>query len=162
MISDLVRPWTYQTCNEFGWFQTSNSREQHFGTKYPLEFFTTICKDVFGASFTSDSIHSQIMSTNRKFLGKTLEIDNIYMTHGELDPWRLVGKDEQHQMVTLIPSKFSYMKTVLDKEMHICILCTHIEYAHCKDLNSISEHDTKEMRASKERIASLIDKWLML
>lgn len=102
----LVRPWTYQTCNEFGWFQTSSSRKQHFGTKYPLAFFTTICKDVFGTGFTNDSIHSQIMQTNSKFRGKKLQVDNVYRTHGELDPWRKAGMDEQQEMVTMIPSKF--------------------------------------------------------
>lgn len=42
------RPWYYQTCSEFGWYQTTNSEDQPFGSKSPVEFFLRLCKDVFG------------------------------------------------------------------------------------------------------------------
>lgn len=42
-----MRQWTYQTCSEFAWFQTSSSTDQIFGTLYPLEYFVKICQDLY-------------------------------------------------------------------------------------------------------------------
>ena len=32
------RQWTYQTCSEFGWYQTSDQPDHPYGSKFPLEF----------------------------------------------------------------------------------------------------------------------------
>lgn len=45
-----MRQWTYQTCSEFAWFQTSTSADQIFGTKYPLDYFVAICEDLYDYS----------------------------------------------------------------------------------------------------------------
>lgn len=45
-----MRQWTYQTCSEFAWFQTSSSTDQIFGTLYPLEYFVKICEDLYDFS----------------------------------------------------------------------------------------------------------------
>jgi len=42
------RQWTYQTCTEFGFFQTSNQNDHVFGNKFPAEFFIDMCSDIFG------------------------------------------------------------------------------------------------------------------
>lgn len=42
-----MRQWTYQTCSEFAWFQTSTSTNQIFGTLYPLDYFVKICQDLY-------------------------------------------------------------------------------------------------------------------
>lgn len=42
------RPWFYQTCSEFGWYQTTDSKNQPFGKLSPVEFYVDLCKDVFG------------------------------------------------------------------------------------------------------------------
>uniref|UniRef100_A0A1A9X1K7 Serine protease K12H4.7 n=1 Tax=Glossina brevipalpis TaxID=37001 RepID=A0A1A9X1K7_9MUSC len=131
-----MRPWLYQTCNEFGWYQTSSSKKQPFGTKFPLPYYTTLCADAYSPTFTNKFIHQQIEKTNEFFDGLELKVDNVYMTHGQLDPWRAMGLQEGNQ-TTIIP-------------MH----------AHCKDLGSITENDTPEMRASKEKISQLVKQWL--
>jgi hypothetical protein len=41
------RMWLYQTCSEFGWYQTSGSDKQIFGSNFPLEFYVQLCKDVY-------------------------------------------------------------------------------------------------------------------
>ena len=45
-----MRQWTYQTCSEFAWFQTSSSNNQIFGTLYPLDYFVKICEDLYDFS----------------------------------------------------------------------------------------------------------------
>lgn len=47
-ISD--RQWLYQTCTEFGFFQTSTQDHHLFGNTVSLEYFTDLCTDVFGKS----------------------------------------------------------------------------------------------------------------
>lgn len=43
------RQWTYQTCTEFGFYQTSNNPSCMFGNKFPAEFFVQQCSDVYGS-----------------------------------------------------------------------------------------------------------------
>lgn len=42
------RQWTYQTCTEFGFYQTSDKESSVFGDKFPAEFFVQQCSDVYG------------------------------------------------------------------------------------------------------------------
>ena len=41
------RMWMYQTCAEFGWYQTSGSKNQIFGSSFPLDLFVQICRDLY-------------------------------------------------------------------------------------------------------------------
>lgn len=99
-----VRQWIYQTCNEYGWYQTSASPDQPFGTKYPLVFFTTMCADAYGPEFTNEFIQQQIAGTNEFFGGLKPEVENVYMSHGQVDPWRAMGIQDENQ-ATIIPCK---------------------------------------------------------
>lgn len=47
-----MRQWTYQTCSEFAWFQTSTSTNQIFGSAelYPVDYFVQICQDLYDFS----------------------------------------------------------------------------------------------------------------
>lgn len=99
-----MRAWIYQTCNEYGWFQTSTSRNQPFGTKYPLVFFITLCSDAYGEQFTNEYVRKQTEGTNLVFGGLEPQVENVYMTHGQLDPWRAAGIENATQ-ATIIPCK---------------------------------------------------------
>lgn len=47
----LGRQWTYQTCTEFGFFQTSTARPKLFSETFPVDFFVQQCVDIFGPRF---------------------------------------------------------------------------------------------------------------
>lgn len=47
-VANGMRQWTYQTCTEFGFYQTSDTAEAVFGEKFPAEFFTRQCTDIYG------------------------------------------------------------------------------------------------------------------
>ncbi|XP_039947886.1 putative serine protease K12H4.7 [Bactrocera tryoni] len=130
------RPWYYQTCNEYGWYQSSTSLEQPFGTKFPPLLSTTLCKDVFGDEYTNENINAKVAQTNVDFGGYAPDVTNIYQTHGELDPWSAVGHTAEYG-ATILP-----------------------QASHCTDFSSISSADTAEMRASKEKLAELVGQWL--
>lgn len=46
-VTSGLRQWYYQACNEFGWYPTSSSEEQPFGTQVPVTLNTQMCNDVF-------------------------------------------------------------------------------------------------------------------
>jgi hypothetical protein len=41
----------YQTCTEFGFYQTSSLTAEIFGDEFPLAFFTQQCSDIFGPRY---------------------------------------------------------------------------------------------------------------
>ena len=47
VANQQMRQWTYQTCSEFAWFQTSSSENQIFGSLYPVDYFVMLCKDLY-------------------------------------------------------------------------------------------------------------------
>lgn len=42
-----LRQWTYQVCSELGWYHSSNSDFQPYGSSFPSEFRHTACADIF-------------------------------------------------------------------------------------------------------------------
>ncbi|XP_013105186.2 putative serine protease K12H4.7 [Stomoxys calcitrans] len=132
----MYRQWFYQTCNEYGWYQSSGSKNQPFGSKFPAKLYTQLCYDEFGEKFTEEFIENQIKATNQFFGALEPKVENVYMTHGQLDPWRAMGVQEEGK-ATIIPL-----------------------VAHCRDFGSINDKDTPELRASKEKLAELVREWL--
>lgn len=107
---DAARQWTYQTCTEFGFYQTSSyqpqvSREQNgeqytvcldgplqvFGDKFPVEFFVGMCKDVFGSKFNMNFLNAAVERTNTLYGALDLEVSNVVFVHGSIDPWHALG-----------------------------------------------------------------------
>lgn len=43
------RQWAYQSCTELGWYKTSGSRFQPFGSSFPVEMNVRFCGDIFGS-----------------------------------------------------------------------------------------------------------------
>lgn len=43
-----MRQWVYQTCSEFGWYQTSGSENQPFGSSFPVDLYLRMCNQAYG------------------------------------------------------------------------------------------------------------------
>lgn len=43
-----IRPYSYQLCSQLGWFHSSNSRFQPFGTSFNHHWWYSTCEDLFG------------------------------------------------------------------------------------------------------------------
>lgn len=65
---------------------------------------------------------------------------NVFSTHGEIDPWRPMGvqEDINDSSPTFIMAR----------------------QAHCSNLNSIRDTDSPDVLESKQRIAELVRMWL--
>lgn len=42
-----IRQWYYQTCAEYGWYQSSGSDNILFGSNFPVDFYLQICADFY-------------------------------------------------------------------------------------------------------------------
>lgn len=87
VANQQMRQWTYQTCAEFAWFQTSTSSDQIFGTKYPLDYFYRICNDLFNDKFSKEMIELNVKRTNIRYAGYSPDLTQVVFTNGGLDPW---------------------------------------------------------------------------
>ena len=67
------RQWTYQTCVEFGFFQSTDSKMQPFGETVPVEFYVQQCKDIFGDNFDLELLNDSIYNTNINYGGYDYE-----------------------------------------------------------------------------------------
>lgn len=69
--------WTYQTCNEFGFYQTSDKKENIFGDRFALPFFVKQCTDIYGRDFDADYLSNEIDKTNQIYGGLKLKTTNV-------------------------------------------------------------------------------------
>ncbi|KAF2906004.1 hypothetical protein ILUMI_00171 [Ignelater luminosus] len=128
------RQWIYQTCTEFGYFQSSSAHPSFFGHGFPVEYYIGICSDIFGQQFTADYITSQVDNTNRYYGGLDINVTNVVFVHGSIDPWHALG----------------LTKTRNPKAPVIYIKGT----SHCEDMGDINV--TPEMEAVRRRISKYI------
>ncbi|CRK95698.1 CLUMA_CG009156, isoform A [Clunio marinus] len=135
-----IRQWYYQTCSEYGWDQSSGSENILFGSTFPVELSLQICQDLYSSFFTPEIIHANVDRTNIIYGALNPSVRNVYSTHGEFDPWRPMGVQEDIN---------EYSPTVILPRQ-----------SHCSDLYSVSELDTPELLESKQRIFSLLRQWL--
>jgi serine protease 16 len=73
------RAWTWQTCNEFGWFQTASGllRSRYVN----LSYYERVCQTLFGVSIPDQS------DVAVRYGGATPQTDNIIFVNGKIDPW---------------------------------------------------------------------------
>mmetsp|Transcript_118963 Transcript_118963/g.237125 ORF Transcript_118963/g.237125 Transcript_118963/m.237125 type:complete len:518 (+) Transcript_118963:86-1639(+) len=96
-LGNAGRTWTWQTCNEFGYFQTATSV---FGkaTMYTRgassrSMWEQMCEQVFGIEATS--VSARIAHTNKYYGAKDPKgISQVFFTNGALDAWSLLGVTE--------------------------------------------------------------------
>nr|XP_026483914.1 putative serine protease K12H4.7 [Vanessa tameamea] len=91
-----MRLWTYQTCVEYGWYQTTTSRNQPFLSAVPLGYFHQMCKDFFSTAFDESLLRSGIERTNNLFAGLTHMPDHVVSAVGGHDPWSPMGPNATH------------------------------------------------------------------
>ena len=135
------RQWTYQTCIEFGFFQSTDSPNHPFGQTVPADFYIDQCKDIFGPEYDLKLLERSVMDTNTNYGGYTYEGTRVVFINGEVDPWHALG-------FTGKPPNES-TETIFIKGT-----------AHCSDLYPSSDRDPASLVQARERIDVLIGQWL--
>jgi len=134
------RQWLYQTCTEFGWYQSSDQEGHPFGETFPVDFFINMCSDVFGSKFNQDLLNQGIALTLSEYGGLNISVTNVVFVHGSLDPWHALGVLED-----LSPSSPA-----------IVISGT----AHCANLYPPAEDDPQSLKDARSRVGQLISQWI--
>ncbi|MFH4980040.1 hypothetical protein AB6A40_006749 [Gnathostoma spinigerum] len=95
------------TCNEVGFFQTTDHGKSAFGSMVPLNYYIDMCTDMFGDEVEISFIRNNNLAARRRWGGAdSYNATNIVLLNGELDPWHALGTyveiREQNQLPVLI------------------------------------------------------------
>ena len=134
------RQWIWQTCTEFGWYQTSNQPSGIFGTLLTLDFFESWCRDAFGADFSHDRLEAAMAATNAEYGGFFPQVENVVFVHGSIDPWHAMGVLEDRN----------------ENAPAIYINGT----SHCADMYPNFPDDPEELQQARTRITQLVSTWI--
>ncbi|KDO17446.1 hypothetical protein SPRG_21869 [Saprolegnia parasitica CBS 223.65] len=92
------RQWFYQTCKEFGYFQTAESNQSPF---WPLKTQTLqnvgleVCKRVFQIH-----AHPDTLGTNIGYGSLNITVDHVVFPSGTIDPWQVLAVQNTTRMNT--------------------------------------------------------------
>ncbi|KAM0732821.1 putative serine protease F56F10.1 [Formica fusca] len=134
------RQWMYQTCTEFGFYQTSTAKPNLFSDTFPVKFFIQQCIDIFGPRYDIDLLKSGVTRTNILYGALNLQVTNVVFVHGSVDPWHVLG-------ITTSSNP---------QAPAIYINGT----AHCADMYPSSENDMPQLKEARIQIKDLIKQWL--
>jgi hypothetical protein len=144
--SENMRQWLWQSCTEFGYWQTApplgqpSLRSRLIDERWHLE---KICQGLFGfpAGYTVP-----IEKTNQMYgsLAIVDAVDRIFFTNGQRDPWKVLS-------VSVDSSR-----TATPVHMIASV-------GHCADLRTPnSAADPRELRQVRSLLNSTIGRWLLL
>jgi len=141
--TNSARPWTYQTCDEFGYYQTTDSVNQPFTPwkELNLNFSRAMCEGAFDG-WRSDPETDWI---NQAYGDVHIAGTNIVFAAGTIDPWHALGVTNS---TPTLPQ---------DSEEPVYILGT----AHCNDLYAPSPSDPESLTYAREVIADYVAAWLV-
>ncbi|KAJ8924676.1 hypothetical protein NQ315_000827 [Exocentrus adspersus] len=139
-LSGNSRQWYYQTCTEYGWYQTTNQKEPVFGNRTSENFFTQVCTNVYGSKFNASYTSDQNERINRHYGGYDVNASNVIHVQGTLDPWYPMG----------------LTRTISQESPVIFINGT----SHCANLYGVSSSDPSQLTAARDEINRVIGIWL--
>lgn len=134
------RTWVYQTCTEFGYYQTSDSALQVFGDLITLSSQLKTCSAVYGIS--ASAVNEAVTATNELYGGKDnipKNATNIVFPNGSIDPWHALG---------VVRSRGSLAAVFINGT------------AHCANMYPPSPQDLLELVKAREFISDNIQIWL--
>lgn len=158
--------WTYQTCNEFGFYQTSDKPERIFGDRFPLVFFVKQCSDIYGRDFNDDYLNSSINKTNGYYLGLKPNTTNVLYVHGSIDPWHALGiyESEDPKLPTIYIKGNDFFllfssqihQNEWDQTKFFCCFYFEIGTAHCANMYEPKDTDFPELKEAREKIRQFL------
>jgi pimeloyl-ACP methyl ester carboxylesterase len=141
--NDSARQWVYQTCVEFGYFQTTDNANQPFGNLVPAQYYIQMCKDAFDIDFTTDTT----VQTNILYGGNNYSLSGpseIFFVNGAGDPWH---------MLSITPQ-------LAQGNPHLYTVLIGNEAAHCSNEYPTSLGDSPSLVAARAAIKAQIGAWL--
>jgi len=134
-----LRQYTYQLCTQLGWYHSSTSRLQPFGSSFPAAFRHQACGDIFDF-YSRDLLVENIARFNNVRGGVNPGASNVIYVQGQLDPTRSVGVQVTHS----------------ESAPSIVILGA----SQGNDLGPSSDDDSEALAAAKLQIREIISEWI--
>ncbi|CAG5133617.1 unnamed protein product [Candidula unifasciata] len=138
--SEGGRQWTYQTCTEFAFYQSSDATNQPFGHDFPIDFWTQQCADIFGASFNNTVIETAVKRSNTDYGALGIQITRVLFPNGSIDPWHALGVLED-----------------LNPEARAIFINGT---AHCANMYPSTPEDPPQLVTARKEISDTIGQWL--
>jgi len=133
------RPWLWQTCTEFGWYQTTN--HGIYGSLLDLDFFKSWCIEAYSeVAWNDERFDKEMINTNTEYGGFSPVIENVVFVHGSIDPWHAMGVLEN--LNEMAPS-------------------IYIEgTSHCADMYEDASGDSEGLKNARSRVRDLVKTWI--
>lgn len=137
-----MRPWFYQSCTEFGFWQNASSdpAQRARSTRINADYHQRLCQRLFGIE--QPAATTQINETY--YLPLRNQASSIYFTNGSTDPW----------------SKLSLTSDNGNNDNPALEYDVIAGAAHCDDLHASSEHDSAALRQAREHFSRQLAQWL--
>lgn len=132
------RSWVFQTCAEYGYYQTVETPDVPFSKKINLDYFLGMCKDLYGIDPAEP--RKSVDYTNVYYGALNPHSSRIVFTNGSVDPWHALGnvKDFDENMPVY------YIKGT----------------AHCADLYASTPEDLPSLTEARTKTWNHIFQWL--
>lgn len=143
-----TRSWLYQTCNEFGFYQTCESESSCPYAKgfHPLNQDLEMCQRVF--NIDADTVSSNVESSNEFYGGWEIKGSRILFVNGNVDPWSTLAITDNNPEV---PEPTECLPAFwVDKASHH--FWTH----------EVLETDEDKVNEGRERVWKQVTQWLEL
>ncbi|XP_045193377.2 thymus-specific serine protease-like [Mercenaria mercenaria] len=136
-----IRQWTYQTCSQFGYYQTCD-----VNTTCPFSHLMDLsdsdiqqCGYIF--KINPYDVDDNVQFSNDYYGGNHTQQSKIVFVNGSVDPW--------HRL------------SILTNQTEIGTYSVFIPgTAHCADLRAQHDSDTIELREARQQIAALVGQFL--
>jgi pimeloyl-ACP methyl ester carboxylesterase len=135
------RAWIYQTCTEFGFYQSTDAPNAAFyGNVVPVDWYVKQCAMIYGSMFGNTTVYSNIASTNGFYHGQNgYNATRIVLPNGTNDPWHVLG-------VLSAPNSQAFPVIIKGT-------------AHCADMYGDSTTDPASLTAARTQIRSIVNAW---
>ncbi|MED6274835.1 hypothetical protein CHARACLAT_020454 [Characodon lateralis] len=131
------RQWVYQTCSEFGFYQSTDSPNQPF-TGFPLGYQVKQCASFYNIS--AEEVAEAVAQTNEYYGGYDIRSSRIVFPNGSIDPWHALGITQD--ITAELPAVF--------------IKGT----AHCANMYPAGSEDLPQLSEARDHIFLLLQQWL--
>uniref|UniRef100_A0A3Q1F4D9 Serine protease 59, putative n=1 Tax=Acanthochromis polyacanthus TaxID=80966 RepID=A0A3Q1F4D9_9TELE len=131
------RQWVYQTCSEFGFYQSTDSPNQPF-TGFPLAYQVKQCALFYNIS--AEQLAEAVAQTNEYYGGYDIRSSRIVFPNGSIDPWHALGITQD--ISPDLPAVF--------------IKGT----AHCANMYPARGEDLPQLSLARDHIYVLLQQWM--
>ncbi|XP_059931536.1 thymus-specific serine protease [Gadus macrocephalus] len=131
------RQWVYQTCTEFGFYQSTDSPNQPFGG-FPLTYHVEQCAQFYNVS--AETLAQAVAQTNECYGGYNIRTSRIVFPNGAIDPWHALGvtQDISPELPAILIQGTAH--------------CANMYPARCQDLPQLAQ--------ARDHIGVLLQHWL--